>query len=265
MFLIVLQKSGEHLFVESHVPFVRVVVKLMILLLLVLLRALYLHVALQFESTGRELYIASSCKRLGEVGPGIFHVGTLLVELCKLVEVYLVDQVVGSLGCVLPCAKTGFVLALQVDDAYRVDTFVHAEGVLPVVGRAGILAVVLDSYSLVGTHVLLHHFLLHATNLCTWSILGIAHGLDAIAGEVALCCARIAHGHGVVAILIALQRNLCPTLGFVRHVVLAVGCRTIGLRIGINAEYREVASLAGPHPVVCITAKLTHRLRHGEH
>ena len=84
----------------------------MILLLLVLLRALYLHVALQFESTGRELYIASSCKRLGEVGPGIFHVGTLLVELCKLVEVYLVGQVVGSLGCVLPCVKTGFVLAL---------------------------------------------------------------------------------------------------------------------------------------------------------
>ena len=50
----------------------------------------------------------------------------------------------------------------------------------------------------------------------------------------------------------------------IRHIVLAVGSRTIGLRVGIDAEYREVAGLARPHPVVCIAAKLTHRLWHGE-
>ena len=50
----------------------------------------------------------------------------------------------------------------------------------------------------------------------------------------------------------------------IRHIVLAVGSRTIGLRVGIDAEYREVAGLARPHPVVCIATKLTHRLWYGE-
>ena len=50
----------------------------------------------------------------------------------------------------------------------------------------------------------------------------------------------------------------------IRHIILAVGSRTIGLRVGIDAEYREVAGLARPHPVVCIATKLTHRLWYGE-
>ena len=33
--------------------------------------------------------------------------------------------------------------------------------------------------------------------------------------------------------------------------------------VGIDAEYREVAGLARPHPVVCIATKLTHRLWYG--
>ena len=90
-------------------------------------------------------------------------------------------EVVGSLGCILPSTETGFVLTLQIHDADRIDTLVHTDGILPVVGRAGVLAVVLDADSLVGTHVLLHHLLLYATNLGTRRILSIAHGLDSVA------------------------------------------------------------------------------------
>ena len=51
----------------------------------------------------------------------------------------------------------------------------------------------------------------------------------------------------------------------IRNVVLAVGCWTISLRVGIDTEYREVAGLARPHPVVGIATKLTHRLWYGEY
>ena len=179
--LVVLQEGSEHLLIERHIPFCRVIFKLMILLLLVLLRTLHLHVGLELDGTGRELDIASSGERFREVGPGVFYVCALLVEFGELVEIYLVGEVVGSLGCILPSTETGFVLTLQIHDADRVDTLVHTDGVLPVVGALGVLAVVLDADSLVGTHVLLHHLLLYATNLGTRRILCIAHSLDSVA------------------------------------------------------------------------------------
>ena len=51
----------------------------------------------------------------------------------------------------------------------------------------------------------------------------------------------------------------------IRYVVLRVLGRTTCLWIYIDTENREVASLAGPHPVVGLATKLTHRLRQGEH
>ena len=179
--LVVLQEGSEHFLIERHIPFCRVIFKLMILLLLVLLWTLHLHVGLELDGTGRELDIASSCERFSEIGPGVFHVCALLVELGEFVEIYLVGEVVGCLGCILPSTETGFVLTLQIHDADRVDTLVHTDGVLPVVGALGVLAVILDAHSLVGTHVLLHHLLLYATNLGTRCILSIAHGLDSVA------------------------------------------------------------------------------------
>ena len=179
--LVVLQKGSEHFLIERHIPFCRVIFKLMILLLLVLLRTLHLHVGLELDGTGRELDVASSGERFCEVGPGVLHVCALLVKLGELVEIYLVGKIVGCLGCILPSTETGFVLTLQIHDADRVDTLVHTDGILPVVGALGVLAVVLDAYCLVGTHVLLHYLLLYATNLGTRSILSIAHGLDSVA------------------------------------------------------------------------------------
>ena len=70
---------------------------------------------------------------------------------------------------------------LLVDNAYGVYALVHTDGVLPIVGALRIFRVILDSHSLVGTHVLNHNILLHASDLCPWSILCITHLLDAIA------------------------------------------------------------------------------------
>ena len=48
------------------------------------------------------------------------------------------------------------------------------------------------------------------------------------------------------------------------HVVLAVRRRFIVL-IGVDSEHTEVASLTRPHPVIGLSAKLSHRLWDGEH
>ena len=40
------------------------------------------------------------------------------------------------------------------------------------------------------------------------------------------------------------------------HVLLAIDCR-IAVLVSIDAEYREVASVAWPHPVVGLAAELS--------
>ena len=47
-------------------------------------------------------------------------------------------------------------------------------------------------------------------------------------------------------------------LGFQGNIVFTVFCR-FTVRISIDTEHGEVAGMARPHPVVCLTAKLTDR------
>ena len=110
-----------------------------------------------------------------------------------------------------------------------------------------------------------HHLLFHPSHLCHGCVRGISSLSDAKARQVAVGAARIADGHAEVALAIALQRHLCPCLRLVGHVLLVVVGRSVGIGVGIDAEYREVAGLSGPHPVICLTAKFSHRLGHGKH
>ena len=49
------------------------------------------------------------------------------------------------------------------------------------------------------------------------------------------------------------------------HIVLRVLRRATRLRIHIDTEHREVTGLTRPHPVVCLTTELSHRLWQGKH
>ena len=48
-------------------------------------------------------------------------------------------------------------------------------------------------------------------------------------------------------------------------IVLRIFGRASSLWIYIDAEYREIASLTRPHPVVCLASELTHRLWKSEY
>ena len=84
-------------------------------------------------------------------------------------------------GGVLPLTYLLFVGTFLIDESDGVDTFVHADGILPVVGALCELRVVLDAHGLAGTHVVEHHLLFNATYLIAWLVVVVAHLLNAIA------------------------------------------------------------------------------------
>ena len=185
----------------------------------------------------------------------------MLVELAQLVEVELILEVA---GLVHPTAQFMFEHLLLGNQTDAVDTLVHADGVLPVVGTLGVLGVVHDADGLGGTHVANHHVLLDTANLSTCGVLSITLQ-NAVAGEVTTGGAGITHGHGEVAGLVALHGHGSPVLGVIGHVLLTILGRTVGHRVGIDAEDGEVTGLTGPHPVVGLATKLTHGFGNGKH
>ena len=111
-----------------------------------------------------------------------------------------------------------------------------AHGVFPIVGTLRIFRVIFDTHRLGSIHVAPHDLLFHATDLHTHGILAVAHVLDAVGGEIALGAARVADGHGKIAVFIALQRHGSPVFGMIGNIVFTVGGGAIGLRVGIDAE-----------------------------
>ena len=190
---------------------------------------------------------------LGAVGVGLLQ--------CVEIDVHI---------RVLRCARGEPLLnlplegSLVADQSDGVDTVVHTDGVLVVVGCSHIGVLILYARLLAHGHVLLHDAQFDGAALNADGVADVATLLDAVAGEVAVGGTRVADGHGEAARLIALEAHGSPLRGVVGHVVLGVGCRTVGLRVGIDAEDGVVAGLARPHPVVGLATKLTHRLGYGE-
>ena len=82
---------------------------------------------------------------------------------------------------VLPTLQRRFIARFLVDDADRINTFVHANGVFPIVSTLRKLAVIFDTHGLIGTHVACHHLLFHTSYLRSWGVNGISSFANAIA------------------------------------------------------------------------------------
>ena len=100
--------------------------------------------------------------------------------------------------------------------------------------------------------------MLDATYLDTRIVLILHAVLYSEGRDVARGRAREADSHRVVILLVAFGRYGSVVLGLVGDVVLAVVGWSIVL-VSVDAEDREVTRVAGPHPVVRITAELTYR------
>ena len=257
---IVLHQRCQHFTIEVQIPGVAIVLEVDILLLGLVLIALDLDATCHSQRTIGHLVIAS--EGFIEIHHRTNSVEAFLVEVLELVEVEFAFQ---EARRVLPLTDFGLVGSLLLDESDAVDTFVHTDGVLPVVGAGGIFRVVLDAYGLRGTHMAYHDVLLDLAGLVAGLVLGIATFQDTIAGKISTGAARITERHRERTRLIALQRNLRPLLGMHGDIVLRILCRTARLGVYIDTENREVTGLTRPHPVVCLATKLTHRFGQREH
>ena len=189
---IVLQQGSEDLTVRIVVPFVGVVLKLHIIGFRLAFLTVDDSTILHSEGSASHLVSIPTSEGLVVEGEGTGGIEPFLVETLQQVEVELALQ---EARRVLPLTNLLLKLGLLLNQSDGIDTFVHANGVLPVVGTLGVFRVVLDAHSFVSTHVTDHDVLFYLTCLITGLVLCIATFLDAIAGEVTARRTRIADGH----------------------------------------------------------------------
>ena len=174
---IVFQQGGHHFAVEGGIPGVGIVAG-HYHQLLALLHGLgiFLYALANVEGTCGELVGAT--EGFVEEHEVFHHLFTVGVQLAQVLDVELAFEVARR---VLILLYASLVSLLHLHDAYRVDTLVHTDRVLPVVRALCILRVVLDTHGLAGTHVAQHNGLFYAAHLSTGSILCVAHLFNAIA------------------------------------------------------------------------------------
>ena len=199
---VMFQQGSENLAVSIVIPFVAVVLELNIMRLRLTVLTVDDGPILYADSSAGHLVGVSPTKGLAIECQGTYSLETLLVELLQFGKIKLALQ---ETCRVLPLADLLLELGFLLDEADGIDTFVHTDGVLPVVGTAGILRVVLDTYSLVGSHVADHDVLLHFTGLIAGLVVCITTLLDTIAREITAGASRVADGHRERSWHIALQ------------------------------------------------------------
>ena len=199
-----------------------------------------------------ETYDLNAVDGLRQEGVRLFGLGRSL----HCVGYGLDGIAVGFLAFLLggsPGVEIGLLLLLAADDIQLLEGELLALPFLPAVGGTGILAGILEVDGRVGHTRFPHHVLTDGAGV-DGDALGGDHLLELCGGLEALGASWIAHDHGEVAVLVALERYSESLLGTVGDVVLAVVCRLV-VGTGVHSEHREIAGVAGPHPVVGLAAE----------
>ena len=137
---VVAQQRAQRLAVGGSVPGVAVVLEADVLSLAVTHGC---GAVVGTQGSRRELVGAAEGLSPEHIGP--HDVDALAIELFHLLEVELAAEVARLL---LPFLQLRLEGGLVLDESDAVDALVHADGVLPVVARLGILRVVLDAHGL---------------------------------------------------------------------------------------------------------------------
>ena len=173
-----------------------------------------------------------------------------------------VSGLAGRVG-VDPGAEFPLLLLFAADDVQGLEGLALADPLLPAVGRSGILASILQTHLVIGAHGLPEHILTHAAGVDA-HVVGGEHVGELGSGLEALRAARVAHDHGEIAFLHALERDVQELARTHRDIVGGVlGGLVVGT--GVNAEHREIAGVARPHPVVRVAAELAGRCGRSAH
>ena len=109
--------------------------------------------------------------------------------------------------------------AVEYFQAYQ--SFVHTDGIFPVVGRRCILAGIVDAYGIVLQHLLHQSFLAYVTHVVAHEVGGLHAFLYFVGNHVAPVASGEAHDEGKVALAIAVEADGEVFLHFQGDVVFA--------------------------------------------
>ena len=152
-----------------------------------------------------------------------------------------------------PGCEFRFLFLLASDYVKLLEGVAHAYPFLPSVGRSGIFVGILEAHLVVGAHLFPEHVLSHGPGRDAY-VVDCQHVLKLRGGLVPLGASGVAHHHHEVALIYAVERDAQELAGLEGHVVLRVRSGFVVLS-GIYAEHREVAGVAGPHPVVGVSSE----------
>ena len=256
---IVLQQNGHCFLVDPCI--VILVESLQLFARLDNLRRVYLS-AFRRQNSGYTTQFNATQEGLGKETIGTDGLHTAGVGFRQLIEH---GAETGLQAGILFVPSTDVLLQLLFlpDNVQFLHRLVHTDTVFPVVAAGGELRGIFDGNSTVRIHPLLPHLLLLATHVNHADIDALDAFIDAIAAQITVGRAGIAHSHAVVARLEAFQADTGIALCLQGDVFLGIFCRTTQ-RVGIDAEYAEVARLARPHPVVRVAAEFSQCLCGGE-
>ena len=250
------QHDGQHLTVELRLIVLVEVVQAAVDPVVDLFGRALLHVdAVDHARQADDLCAVD--ESLHEVGCRVGVLIRLRVALLEQLEhVAIARLTFGRLGD--PCGEGGLFGPFAGDDVEVGQATVHTDGVLPIVGAAGILRGVLDAYGVAGLHGFAPDVLLEASHFDARLVRVLDALVDAPGGEVAVSATGEADGHRVILLAVTLEGDFGHVAGVIGLVVGAVVGRLI-VGAGVDTEDGEVARVACPHPVVRIAAELTER------
>ena len=134
-----LHQNRQRLTVKGLIPRVAVVLKHRILPLRLVSRSLHRHSVIILRHPDGQLIVALAGEAFTVQRICAACYGPCLIEALQLLEVK---------AWVMQSIDDGLHLTFLIHDADGVDALVHANGVLPVVGTAGIFGVILDAHGL---------------------------------------------------------------------------------------------------------------------
>ena len=124
------------------------------------------------------------------------------------------------------------------------------------IGGAGVFAGILNPYLRVAHHLFQHYFLTDVAYFDTYGIVYIPSFGHFPRRIEFVCTSGKSQNHGKVVLLYTVKGNFQPLFRLERNVAGFV-FRGIAAGIRIHPEYREIARVARPHPVVGIRTKLS--------
>ena len=219
----------------------------------------HLHGAVHRVGEAQQL---DAAERLGEEGDGQFRRRRALDARRNAVDGAAVGFLAGRVG-IDPGRQIALFLLLAADDVEGGEGFALADPLLPAVGGAGVLVGVLQADLAVGAHGLPEDVLADAAGVNT-DVIGREHVLELRGGLEALRAARVAHDHGEIAFLHALEGDVQELARAHRDIAGGIVGGLV-VRVGIDAEHGEVAGVARPHPVVGVAAELAGRCGRSAH